>query len=107
MAKKAARQTTGEKRGIRYTDEQKKEILDLIERTGHGGIARAVEQYGISAQTINNWRRDHGARFWTGSRPGNSKQVIRQLADLNKKMAAAEKKLATLRQEFDRVKSML
>ncbi len=42
--------------GNRYTDAQKKEILNFIQKSGRGGISAAQEKYGVSYIAIRSWK---------------------------------------------------
>lgn len=54
-AKKAAT-----KKGKRYSDAEKAEILNFIAQQGRGGASRAARKYGISPLTLTNWKRASG-----------------------------------------------
>ena len=41
----------------RYTDAQKKEILDFIEAKGRGGQTIAVKKFKVTAATIGSWKK--------------------------------------------------
>lgn len=53
-AKKAA------KKGKRYSDAEKAEILGFIEKQGRGGATLAAKKYGISPLTLTNWKKAAG-----------------------------------------------
>ncbi len=52
------------KKGVRYTDEQKKEITDFVAdynaANNRGGQAKASEKYGVSQLTISTWIKGSG-----------------------------------------------
>jgi hypothetical protein len=50
-AKKAA------KKGKRYSDAEKAEILGFIEKQGRGGATLAAKKFGISPLTLTNWKK--------------------------------------------------
>ena len=51
-AKKAAT-----KKGKRYSDTEKAEILNFIAQLGRGGATKAASKYGISPLTLSNWKK--------------------------------------------------
>jgi hypothetical protein len=53
-AKKAA------KKGKRYSDAEKAEILGFIEKQGRGGATLAAKKFGISPLTLTNWKKAAG-----------------------------------------------
>ncbi len=52
------------RKGVRYTDEQKKEITDFVAdynaANNRGGQAKASEKYGVSQLTISTWIKGSG-----------------------------------------------
>lgn len=54
-AKKAAT-----KKGKRYSDAEKAEILNFIAQLGRGGASQAAKKYGISPLTLSNWKKASG-----------------------------------------------
>ena len=54
-AKKAA-----SKKGKRYSDTEKAEILNFISQQGRGGASRAAAKFGISPLTLSNWKKAAG-----------------------------------------------
>jgi len=54
-AKKAAT-----KKGKRYSDAEKAEILNFIAQQGRGGASQAAKKYGISPLTLSNWKKASG-----------------------------------------------
>lgn len=71
IAKKAAAKpaekapaTTNPTKGKRYSDEEKKEVLDFITeynaKNGRGGQTKAAEKYGVTQITIANWIKSGG-----------------------------------------------
>jgi hypothetical protein len=55
-AKKAAN-----KKGKRYSDAEKAEILNFIAQQGRGGATQAAKKFGISPLTLTNWKKASGA----------------------------------------------
>lgn len=48
------------KKGKRYTEAEKAEILGFIEKQGRGGATLASKKYGISPLTLTNWKKAAG-----------------------------------------------
>lgn len=46
--------------GKRYTDEQKREILDFVASQGRGGITAAGQKYGVSYIALRRWMNNEG-----------------------------------------------
>lgn len=88
-AKKAARKVTKKaakkavkkasrvgktRKGIRYTPEQKKSVVDFVEaynaKKGRGGQNQAANKFKISVLTVSSWLKAAGAK-----KPGNRKMV--------------------------------
>jgi hypothetical protein len=55
-AKKAAA-----KKGKRYSDAEKAEILNFVVQQGRGGATLAAKKFGISPLTLTNWKKASGA----------------------------------------------
>ncbi len=69
-------------KGKRYTDAEKAEILNFIERQGRGGATAASKKFGVSPLTISSWRKSSGG---TSARTKSTAaidkdEVLRQLA---------------------------
>lgn len=52
MAAKKAKKT-----GVRYTAEQKAEILNFIEQQGRGGATQAAKKFKVSPLTLTSWKK--------------------------------------------------
>lgn len=76
-AKKAAA-----KKGKRYSDEEKAEILAFVDSHGRGGQSAAAAKYKVSPLTIGNWRKEAGKGSKAkGTAPAvNRDDVLRELA---------------------------
>lgn len=46
--------------GKRYTDDQKREILDFVAGQGRGGITAAGKKYGVSYIALRRWMNSAG-----------------------------------------------
>jgi transposase-like protein len=49
------------KKGKRYSDAEKAEILAFIESRGRGGQSAAAKKFNVTPLTISNWRKKSGA----------------------------------------------
>ncbi len=48
-------------RGVRYTPEQKQEVLDFVKANpGRGSMKQAQDKFGVSYVAIRNWLEDSG-----------------------------------------------
>jgi L,D-transpeptidase YbiS len=77
---------------VRYTDAQKKEILEFIAQynatNGRGGQSAAVKKFGVTAITLSAWTKASGG----GKRSGKSKKVAKKSVKKAAKKAAAKPK---------------
>lgn len=55
--------------GKRYTDEQKKAILDFVQSQGRGGISAATRKYGVSYIALKRWMGGGGRKGRVGRPP--------------------------------------
>ena len=70
-AKKAAN-----KKGKRYSDVEKAEILNFIAGQGRGGATRAAKKFGISPLTLSNWKKASGGSLKKAKSGGISKDAV-------------------------------
>jgi transposase-like protein len=75
--------------GKRYSDAQKREILDFVAGQGRGGITAAGKKYGVSYIALRRWMNGAGGGGRKGGRPASKsldgrklKSVKAALADL-------------------------
>jgi hypothetical protein len=54
----AAKKAT--KKGKRYSDSEKAEILNFVAQQGRGGATAAAKKFGISPLTLTNWKKALG-----------------------------------------------
>lgn len=122
---KAAR-TGKSKKGVRYTAEQKKEVVDFVASynaaNGRGGQSHAAAKFGLSVLTVATWLKKAG----TSAKGAKSKAVVKAPAStaasavpsgLVAKIAAfiaageqvrkAEVELQSLRAKLDSLKSSI
>ena len=94
----------------RYTDAQKKEILDFIEAKGRGGQTAAVKKYKVTAATIGSWKKKAGGGSSSSSiARGSSKELkaLKELASLLADIEKTEAHLANLQQKYKKAKAKL
>ncbi|MBN8459574.1 MAG: hypothetical protein J0M04_17225 [Verrucomicrobia bacterium] len=90
--------------GTRYTDEQKKVVLDFVaavnEKKGRGGMTAAARKFKVTPLTISNWLAKQGGTASTGASKAKAKEAKAAAAAVTKalaKLAKAEKALAQAR----------
>ena len=90
--------------GTRYTDEQKKVVLDFVaavnEKKGRGGMTAAARKFKVTPLTISNWLAKQGGSASTGASKAKAKEAKAAAAAVTKalaKLAKAEKALAQAR----------
>ncbi len=94
--------------GNRYTDAQKKEILNFIQKSGRGGISAAQEKYGVSYIAIRSWKDkglDKGTKPMKAvlhqipakrGRPSSDAKLVKALAGIRSTLNKAETKFEQL-----------
>jgi len=97
------------KKAKRYTAEQKKEILDFIEKQGRGGQTKAVTKFKVTAATIASWKRKQGGSSLSSKSSGNSKELkaLEDLAAIIKEIATTENHLKKLKKSYKKAKAKL
>ena len=98
------------KKGKRYTDEKRAEILGFIEAQGRGGQTKAIKKYKVTAATIASWKKKAGSGgVGNGRKAGGSKElgVVQELGLLLAEIATTEDKLASLRKQYQKLKAKL
>lgn len=77
-AKKAAA-----KKGKRYSDQERADILKFVDEHGRGGASAAAKKFGVSPLTISSWRKQTGSNSIKSLRSGatvDQDEVLRALA---------------------------
>ncbi len=97
------------KKAKRYTEAEKKEILNFITNEGRGGQTKAVAKFGVTAATIASWKRKIGGSPVASAKGGGSKELraVQELASLLKEIAATETQLEKLNKAYQKAKSKL
>lgn len=101
MAKKTAK---------RYSDEEKKTILDFIEAQGRGGQTKAVKKFKVTPATLSAWKKKAGGGGSVKtSSSGASKELkaLAEMASLLKEISATEAKLVGLNKRYKILKKSL
>lgn len=87
MAKTRKKGNTGK----RYTDAQKREILDFVEAQGRGGITAAGKKFGVSYIALRRWMNGEGVTGRKAGRAGANKAFD------GRKLKSVKAALATLK----------
>ncbi len=97
------------KRGKRYTDQERKDILEFISSRGHGGIKAASKKWGVSYVAIRNWQSDK-PRGQVG-RPKGTYRATKVVAGASPKTAkrvkALAKSLRDIRKQLDKMQTLV
>jgi transposase-like protein len=97
----------------RYTQEEKQEILALVEKVntekGRGGVTAAVREYGVSPITVNSWLRNRKEQWYSVPLSKNASQVevFQRLADLHSSIEDKRQELADMEKEYKSLKSRI
>ena len=95
----------------RYSDAEKKEILEFVESKGWGGQKAAVKKFKVTPATISAWKRNAGGEGAGNGRStrGGSKELraVQDLASILTEMEATEAKLVNLKKRYQKLKSNL
>jgi len=91
----------------RYSDSEKKEILDFIAAKGRGGQSAAVKKFKVTAATISSWKKKVGG-ISMGSGSGSKElQALQELTSLRAEIESTERKLTDLQKRYNKAKSKL
>ena len=98
-------------KGIRYTREQKQEVVDFVtqynyEHNGRGGVANATKKFGITAMTVKGWVDRFGP---PSSSQYNSEaylngNIYQKMGRLHDEIVAKENELTSLKEKFEEFK---
>lgn len=94
----------------RYTDAQKKEILDFIEAKGRGGQTLAVKKFKVTAATIGSWKKKSGGNSASPpAAPGTSRELkaLQELAGILAELEKTEAHLGKLQKKYNKAKAKL
>jgi transposase-like protein len=65
-APKAAKKSSASKKGVRYTPEQKQEVVDFVNSynssKGRGGQSQAAKKFKLSVLTVSSWLKKGGVK---------------------------------------------
>jgi hypothetical protein len=89
--------------GKRYSDDQKKTILDYVKSEGRGGITRATKKFGVSYIALARWMKGKGGGKGKVGRPKGSGSDKRT----KKKVLAALKAFKGLKKQFTLVQRLM
>lgn len=103
------------KKAKRYSEAEKKEILDFIAKQGRGGQTKAVEKYGVTAATIASWKKKAAGGAAPAAPPRKSTKVtgsteleaVEELGRILKDIAATEQQLDSLKKQYEKAKAKI
>lgn len=99
------------KKAKRYTETEKKEILDYITAQGRGGQTKAVKKYKVTAATISSWKKKSSSGSSSSNKGSNSSskelKALEDLAKLIREISKTEAHLANLKKKYNKAKSKL
>lgn len=101
------------KKGIRYSDDTKREAVEFIAAQGRGGLTAASKKFGVSSVTLSRWRNDLG-----GKKPAKKTSIVAPRPAATKptpaagdsqaalkRMIAINQELGELRAEYENLKA--
>ncbi len=116
-------------KGIRYSDAQKKEIVDFVVKynsdNGRGGQSEAAKKYNVSQLTVATWLKKSGvkkapkagaakapkapkaAKAAPVKTTGSLESKLNSLVALNNQIAKLESEIASLKSKFASIKASL
>ena len=89
--------------GQRYSDAQKKQILDFVAAQGRGGISAATRKYGVSYIALKRWMGGGSGTRGRVGRPPKAKVDGRS----RRKVKTAQKALKALLKQASALKRLL
>ena len=96
------------KKAKRYSDDEKKEIMDFIEAHGRGGQTVAVKKFKVTAATLAAWKKKSGHVADNRSVSSGSSKELKALQNLTSiliEIEQTEAKLQALQKRYKVVKS--
>ncbi len=122
--RKAGKSVSGSnsKKGMRYTPEQKQEVVDFVSdynaANGRGGQSQAAKKFNLSVLTVSSWLKAAGAPKPKGGAaqttaavgssapavPASLLNKVSSLIELSDEIRKTENDLARLKARFDSVK---
>lgn len=100
---------TTDARGRRYGPAEKKQVLDYIaqvnrEKRGRGGQVAAHRKFGIALVTLKLWAQNGpGIEDHASASNQATAHTLLQLQSLAKKITTLEKKIASLRYDYEKM----
>jgi transposase-like protein len=89
--------------GKRYSDAQKKQILEFVAAQGRGGISAATRKYGVSYIALKRWMGGGGGTRGRVGRPPKAKVDGRS----RRKVKTAQKAVKALLKQVTALKRLL
>ena len=111
-AAKAPKSATSSKKGVRYTPEQKQEVVDFVAdynaANGRGGQSQAAKKFKLSVLTVATWLRGAGkkggkvaAKAVKATAPSALTNKIASLIEVGDQLRKAESETEKLRAKYD------
>jgi transposase-like protein len=108
---KNSRMSVNRKKGMRYSLEQKQEVIDFVtdynSRNGRGGQSHAAKRFGLSVLTVSSWLKGVGAKTKysrsASVSPGLSSK-FHNLVELGAEIRRLETELQSVRHKYDTVR---
>lgn len=108
---RGSRMSVNKKKGMRYTLEQKQEVIDYVteynSRNGRGGQSHAAKKFGLSVLTVSSWLKGAGAKTKysrsASVSPGLTAK-FNNLVTLGAEIRRVESELQGLRHKYDTVR---
>lgn len=112
-APKPASSPNSNKKGMRYTPEQKQEVVDFVDAynaaNGRGGQSQAAKKFSLSVLTVSSWLKNAGAKGGSkSSKSGNSAALNAKFASLievSDQLRLAERETEKLRAKYDALRA--
>jgi transposase-like protein len=116
----ATKRTGVSKRGVRYSSQQKAEVVNFVKEynaaNGRGGQSQAAKKYGLSVLTVSAWLKSagvKGGRTKTANAgkasavPAGLNGKIASLIEVSDQLRKAESETARLRAKYDALRASI
>ena len=111
LLKPGRKLSVNKKKGMRYTLEQKQEVIDFVtdynSKNGRGGQSHAAKRFGLSVLTVSSWLKGVGAKTKysrSASVPPGLSAKFNNLVELGAEIRRVETELQALRHRYDTVR---
>lgn len=105
QAKPVSKSTAAKGRGVRYSDELKKDVVDFVtaynQKNGRGGQSAAARKFKITILTVSSWLKGSGSAPAKASKAsGPLTNKVKALLDLGDRIRKAEAELRKLQDQY-------